>query len=147
MLVGIVTHGQNLVQRSIKMIKLWQHSVIDPIFEAGQSVLMGCQQKPWVHWWMEWAGVGTLLCCVHIVGTKNAISIQLFFFRSCSNTEKCTKGEKNKWRETKTNCEIRCSFDGGWIIVPSRSLVVWSCAGGGITSLHVTACSWYQYIL
>lgn len=74
---------------------------MDPIFEAGQSVLMGCQQKSGVHWWMEWAGAGTVLRSVHIVGTKNAVSFQLFFFPAAA--QKNVQGEKNRWRETKTN--------------------------------------------
>lgn len=130
MLVIVVTHSQNLVQRSMKTIKSWHRGVMDPIFEAGQSVLMGCQQKSWVHWWMEGAGVGTVLCSVHIVGTKNAVSFQLLFFFppfSQQNWKGGGKKTKNKWRETKTNFKICCNLAGGWTGVLSRSLVVWSC--------------------
>lgn len=31
---------------------------------------MGSQPNLWVHWRMEGAGGGTVLCCAHIVGTK-----------------------------------------------------------------------------
>lgn len=104
-----------------------------PIFEAGQSVLMGCQQKSPVHWWMEWAGVGTVLCCVHIVGTKYVVSFNSFFFFSFPAAAlKHVRGEKNKWRETKTNCKICCSFDGGWITAPSRSWWCGAARGAGV---------------
>lgn len=78
-----------------------------------------------------WSEQVLVQCCSYCGNQKcRFLPTLFFFFSSCSSTEKCTRG-KNKWRETKKNCKICCSFNGGWIKVLSRSLVVWSCARGG----------------
>lgn len=116
---------------------------MDPISEAVQSVLMGCQQKSWVHWWMERAGVGTVLRCLHIVGTKKCrFRPTSFFSLPQQHWEANPPSQKTNDARLKQISKIFCHVSAVQI-----SGGVELHEGGEITPSHVTTCSWYQYIL